>query len=127
MKSDSRHEAVKLLREARGLLAEEEARPKSTANLKAKLERAIEALEAPPSRAETGQAGFAPSRLTAGEMLGRYTDALVNLVAALGLLVVVLALAFGKAEAPVEAKLCCELKCVSAQPVSNNKTGARNE
>lgn len=120
MKSDSRHEAVKLLREARGLLAEEGERPKLPANLKAKLERAIEVLDAMPIRAEAGQPGFAPMRCTPGETLGRFADALVNLVAAL-------VLAFGKAEAPAEAKLCCKVKCVSVQPVSNNKTGACNE
>lgn len=68
------------------------------------------------SMTEDTWAGFAPPPRTLGENLVEFISALVNAVTVLGLILILLLLAFGKtSSASVAADTCCQMKCEPAK------------
>lgn len=131
MNQDARSTAIQSLREATDLLEAEKSRPTlPLEKLGAALERVSTAIQTPEKQDEDEHAPsrFAPPPRTTGERLAAFAVACVNMVAALGLILVLLVLAFGKADTTVELSLETQVKFKSAPAQSEpaHKSGNGN-
>lgn len=121
-KADKTHEVAKAVREALDLLAaEESAKPAARETLRTALELARQSLET-PARDDTPRSCFAPPPLLFRIGVAAFMEGLASTVAALALIVVVLALAFGKTHAPEPT--VCSAKCTPlCEPAAKREGG----